>query len=210
MLTPGSCTKMLIQNYPAPAPLQNHLGTLNTPKSHSKPTELTIFGCGRNQSITIFQLPGVVLTCSGGLRPTALNGFSEAQRSLCSEIGSRTPTDTKTWGCSSSLHKMAQYLHMTYTHPSSLNTLNHFQITYNSWWVLSCSVLSDPLGPHALQPIRLLCPCNSPAKNTGVGCHFLLQRIFPTQGSNPGLLHCKQMLLLSEPRGKLKRRKEWI
>ena len=35
---------------------------------------------------------------------------------------------------------------------------------------------------------------DSPGKNTGVGCHFLLQGIFPTQGSNPGLLHCRQML----------------
>ena len=35
---------------------------------------------------------------------------------------------------------------------------------------------------------------NSPGKNTGVGCHFLLQRIFPTQGSNPGLPHCRQIL----------------
>ena len=33
-----------------------------------------------------------------------------------------------------------------------------------------------------------------PGKNTGVGCHFLLQRIFPTQRSNPGLLHYRQML----------------
>ena len=33
---------------------------------------------------------------------------------------------------------------------------------------------------------------DSPGKNTGVGCHFLLQGIFPTQGSNPGLLHCRQ------------------
>ena len=39
---------------------------------------------------------------------------------------------------------------------------------------------------------RLLCPCNSPDKNTGGGCHFLLQGIFPTQGSNAGLLHCRQ------------------
>ena len=31
-------------------------------------------------------------------------------------------------------------------------------------------------------------------KNTGVGCHFLLQGIFLTQGSNPGLLHCRQIL----------------
>ena len=30
--------------------------------------------------------------------------------------------------------------------------------------------------------------------NTGVGCHFLLQGIFPTHGSNPGLLHCRHIL----------------
>ena len=34
----------------------------------------------------------------------------------------------------------------------------------------------------------------SPGKNTGVGCHSLLQRIFLTQGSNPGFLHCRQIL----------------
>ena len=38
---------------------------------------------------------------------------------------------------------------------------------------------------------------NSPGKNTGVGCHFLLQGIFPTQGSNPGLLHLLQWLVAS-------------
>ena len=41
---------------------------------------------------------------------------------------------------------------------------------------------------------RLLCPWDFPGKSTGVGCHFLLQGIFLTQGSNPGLLHCRQML----------------
>ena len=35
---------------------------------------------------------------------------------------------------------------------------------------------------------------NSPGKNTGVGCHALLQGIFPTQGSNPGLPHCRWIL----------------
>ena len=35
-----------------------------------------------------------------------------------------------------------------------------------------------------------------PGKSNGVGCHFLLQRIFLTQGSNPGLLHCRQMFYL--------------
>ena len=55
------------------------------------------------------------------------------------------------------------------------------------------SVVSDSLQPHGLQPTRLLHPWDSPGKNTGVGCHFLLQGIFLTQGSNPGLPHCRQM-----------------
>ena len=38
------------------------------------------------------------------------------------------------------------------------------------------------------------CQCNSPGKNTAAGCHFLLQEIFPTQGSNPDLPHCRQIL----------------
>ena len=50
------------------------------------------------------------------------------------------------------------------------------------------SVMSDS-RPHGLQPARLLCPWNFPGKNTGVGCHFLLQGIFPTQGSKPCLFH---------------------
>ena len=41
---------------------------------------------------------------------------------------------------------------------------------------------------------RLLCPWDSPGKNTRVGCHAFLQGIFPAQGSNPGLLHCRHIL----------------
>ena len=37
-------------------------------------------------------------------------------------------------------------------------------------------------------------PWDFPGKNTGMGCHFLLQGVFPTQGSNPDLPHCRQML----------------
>ena len=48
--------------------------------------------------------------------------------------------------------------------------------------------------PQGLQPTRLLCPWNSPGKNTGVGCHSLLQGIFLAKGSNPDLLHWRQML----------------
>ena len=37
------------------------------------------------------------------------------------------------------------------------------------------SVVSDSVRPHRRQPTRPRCPCDSPVKNTGVGCHFLLQ-----------------------------------
>ena len=43
-----------------------------------------------------------------------------------------------------------------------------------------------------------------PGKSTRVGCHALLQGIFPVQGLNPGLLHCRRILLLSELPGKSK------
>ena len=56
------------------------------------------------------------------------------------------------------------------------------------------SVVSDSLRPHGLQPTRLLCPWDFPGKTTGADCHFLLQGVFPTQGSNPGLPHRRQML----------------
>ena len=49
--------------------------------------------------------------------------------------------------------------------------------------------MSNSLRPHGLKPARLLCPWNFLGKNTGVGCHFPLQGIFPTQGLNPSLLH---------------------
>ena len=45
------------------------------------------------------------------------------------------------------------------------------------------------LQSHGLWSVRLLCPWDFPGENTGVGCRFLLQGIFPTQGSNQCLLH---------------------
>ena len=49
--------------------------------------------------------------------------------------------------------------------------------------------MSNSLPPHGL-----CSPWNSPGQNTGVGSHSLLQGIFPTQGSNPGLPHHRQIL----------------
>ena len=52
----------------------------------------------------------------------------------------------------------------------------------------SCLTLASPWT------VRLLCSWDSPGKNTGVRCHFLPKGIFPNQGLNPGLLHCRQIL----------------
>ena len=53
--------------------------------------------------------------------------------------------------------------------------------------------MSDPATPWTIA-YQLLPSMDSPGKNTGVGCHLLLQGIFPTQGSNPGLPHYRQTL----------------
>ena len=55
--------------------------------------------------------------------------------------------------------------------------------------VCAQSVISDSWRSYGLQPSRFLCPWDFPGKNTGVGCHFLLQGIFLTQGLNQHLLH---------------------
>ena len=52
----------------------------------------------------------------------------------------------------------------------------------------ACSVGSDSLQPYGLYSIRLPCAWDFSSRNTWVGCHFLLQGIFPTQGLNPYLL----------------------
>ena len=68
----------------------------------------------------------------------------------------------------------------------------------------SHSVVSNSLRPHGLYS-----PWNSPGQNTGVGSRSLLQGIFPTQGSNPGLPYCR-WILSAESQGKPKNTGEII
>ena len=68
----------------------------------------------------------------------------------------------------------------------------------------TCSVVSSSFRPHGLWPAGLLCPWDSPGKNTGVGCHFLLQGIFPTGGIEPGSPTLQADSLPSESPGKPK------
>ena len=67
-----------------------------------------------------------------------------------------------------------------------------------------CSVVSDSLRPH-----RLYCPWSSPGQNTGVGSLSLLQGIFLTLGSNPGLPYCRQVLYQLSHKGS-PRILEWV
>ena len=67
--------------------------------------------------------------------------------------------------------------------------------------------LTSKLNPVDHNPLGSSVHGDSPGKNTGVGCHSLLQGIFPTQGSNPGLRHSKWILYclshLGSPTGQL-------
>ena len=72
-------------------------------------------------------------------------------------------------------------------------------------YALSCFSHVWLFVTYGLYPARLLCPRDSPGKNPGVGCHALLQGIFPTQGPNQRLLHWqKDSLPLAPPGTSLK------
>ena len=72
----------------------------------------------------------------------------------------------------------------------------HYLFLQLNRMVVICLVAKSclTLQPHGLEPTRFLCLWDFPGKNTGVVCHFLLQGIFLTQGSNSHLLHCRKIL----------------
>ena len=76
-------------------------------------------------------------------------------------------------------------------HPIGLETMGFPK------WIYVVQKVTHPSTPfvfNSSQPHGLYSPWNSPGQNTGVGSLSLLQGIFPTQGSNPGLPHCRQVL----------------
>ena len=74
-----------------------------------------------------------------------------------------------------------------------------------SFLIFMCSSGSEShsVGSSSLQPHRLYSPWNSPGQNTGVNNLFLLHGIIPTQGSKPGLQHCRQTLYQLSHQGSL-------
>ena len=86
-----------------------------------------------------------------------------------------------------------------------VSTAQHSTVVYINILCVLCVLVAQScptLKPRGLQPTGLLCPWDFPGKNTRVGCHFLLQGIFPTQVLNLGSPALQADSLLSEPPGK--------
>ena len=83
-------------------------------------------------------------------------------------------------------------------HYRLLQNIKYSSPRYTVNWSESHSVMSNSLWPHGLHS-----PWNSPGQNTGVGSLSLLHGIFPTQGSKPGLLHCRWILYQLSHKGSL-------
>ena len=103
------------------------------------------------------------------------------------------------------------FLHMLWTpqYISLIFVLNNYLLMISAdavWWSQSesRSVMLDSLWPHGLHS-----PWNSPDQNTGVGSLSLFQGIFPTQGSSPGLPHCRWILYQLSHKGS-PRILEWV
>ena len=75
-------------------------------------------------------------------------------------------------------------------------------VKFQTKWSETRSVVSDSVRPHGLQLTRLLCPWNSPGKNTGVGSHPFHQGTLPNPGIKSGSPALRAVSLPSEPLGK--------
>ena len=134
------------------------------------------------------------------------------------QVGLNRPRGSATAIASLSCHQLAQPGAQAGRRPADRMSPSEREVTCGE----GCSQLSPP-GPiytgkcQSLRHVqlfetpwtvacRLLCPHNFPDKNIAVGSHSLLQGIFPTQVSNPGLLNCRQILYHPSPREALESR----
>ena len=140
------------------------------------------------------------------LKPMSVNVNDKDKQSLFFSLSNLSGRGHLCWGCwwrrMMSLRSLADPLSSPYDKHTPHFHLYYF--TLRSCLVLFFSlcqncesesvsffVVSNSYQPQGLQPTRVLCPWDSLDKNTGVGCRAFLQGIFPTQGSNPGLPHCR-------------------
>ena len=131
----------------------------------------------------------------------------------CPGIGGRSSQSPRLL-CLPHTSTLSSAVHHLFPEPVAMSVFSTYWHLLNGVCVLYlvaqlCLSLCDPMD--CSPPVSSVCG-DSPAKNTGGGCHALLQGIFPTQASSPGLLHCRWILyqlshkgsprILSEPLNK--------
>ena len=119
----------------------------------------------------------------------------EAWRAAIHEVA-KSRTWLSDWSDTLLVHPLTNliFLWLNFLNMQNYNNSHIYIIEYSC---LVASFMSDSLWPHGLQPTRLLCPWDFSGKNIGMGCHFLLQRIFLTQGLNLCFLQLLHSLPLS-------------
>ena len=104
--------------------------------------------------------------------------------------------DREAW--SAAVHGVAK----SWTWLSNWIKTPHFYCRGQYLVIQSCPTLCNPMDYYSLPSSSG--HRDSASKNTGMGCHALLQGIFPSQGLNPGLLHCRQILYCLSHQGSLR------
>ena len=134
-------------------------------------------------------------------------------------VGHHSVTNTFTFSHWSATFTELSHLSMSTQYPSTpsrvVKTFTHNYLNISTLILPTHKVLSNILPfrfrfseshsvvSYSLWPHGLYSPWNSPSHNTGVGSLSLLQGIFPTQGLNPGLLHCRWILYQLSHKGSL-------
>ena len=153
-----------------------------------------------NQSVLCISGQSIGVSASASVLPMNIQGWFPLWLTglICSPRDSQKSSPTPQF-------KSIISLALSFISSPTVTSRHDYWKNHQEVCMLSHSVVSDSFQSHGLKPTMFLRPWDFPGKNTGVGCHFLLQGIFPTQGSNPHLLcllHWQASFLPPAPPGK--------
>ena len=127
-------------------------------------------------------------------KPTSVSGWEECGSDRVSRVAPATWINCSALFSSHLLYSLTPVIFSSHLWSPPRNSCWVLKQKCSSFKVICCCCSVAKLCPpllwrHGLQTARLLCPWDFSGKNTRVGCHFILQGIFPTQGLNSCLLH---------------------